>query len=153
MGLPSPCTAAANALIVSSSQLFRCPRGRANGCGGAGGLDSGLYSKAVLTPCRRAGGGFSVTARMDKAIQRAIVAIPEEAWVPIPHRSSAGTFGEDERGQPMSGADVAEVPYPAFGKKGMRVRLIVHRVRPTLAGGQERPLRGRRTGVDPGLAI
>jgi hypothetical protein len=93
--------------------------------------DSGFYSKAVLTTCRRAGVRFSVTARMDKAIQRAMAAIPEEAWVPIPYWSSSGTFGEDEQGQPTSGADVAEVPYTAFGKKGMRVRLIVRRVRPT----------------------
>jgi hypothetical protein len=93
--------------------------------------DSGFYSKAVLTTCRRAGVRFSVTARMDKAIQRAIAAIAEEAWVPIPYWSSSGTFGEDEQGQPISGADVAEVPYVAFGKKGMRVRLIVRRVRPT----------------------
>ena len=93
--------------------------------------DSGFYSKAVLTACRRAGVRFSVTACLDKAVQRAIVAIPEEAWVPIPYWSSAGTFGEDEQGQPISGADVAEVPYTAFGKKGMRVRLIVRRVRPT----------------------
>ena len=93
--------------------------------------DSGFYSNAVLTTCRRAGVRFSVTARLDKAVQRAIAAIPEEAWVPIPYWSSSGTFGEDEQGQPISGADVAEVPYIAFGKKGMRLRLIVRRVRPT----------------------
>ncbi len=93
--------------------------------------DSGFYSKAVLTTCRRARVRFSVTARLDKAVQRAIAAVPEEAWVSIPYWSSSGTFGEDEQGQPISGADVAEVPYTAFGKKGMRVRLIVRRVRPT----------------------
>ena len=93
--------------------------------------DSGFYSKAVLTTCRRARVRFSVTARLDKAVQRAIAAIPEEAWVPIPYWSSGGTFGEDEQGQPISGADVAEIPYTAFGKQGMRVRLIVRRVRPT----------------------
>jgi len=92
--------------------------------------DSGFYSKAVLAACRRAGVRFSVTARLDKAVQRAIAAIPEEAWVPIPYWSSSGTFGEDEQGQPVSGADVAEIPYTAFGKQGMRVRLIVRRVRP-----------------------
>jgi hypothetical protein len=37
----------------------------------------------------------------------------------------------DEQGQPISAADVAEVPYTAFGKKGMPLRLIVRRVRPT----------------------
>jgi len=103
---------------------------------GASGLltlraDSGFYSRAVLTSCRRAGVRFSVTARLDQAVQRAIAAIPEEAWAPIPYWSSSGTFGEDELGQPISGADVAEVPYTAFGKNGICVRLIVRRVRPT----------------------
>ena len=94
--------------------------------------DSGFYSNAVLTTCRRAGVRFSGTARPDKAAQRAIAATPEEAWVPIPYWSSWGTFGEGEQGQPISGADVAEVSYTAFGKKGIRLRLIVRRVRPTL---------------------
>ncbi len=93
--------------------------------------DSGFYSRAVLTACRRAGVRFSITARMDKAIQRTIAAIPDEAWVPIPYWSSSGTFGVGEQGQPISGADVAETPYTAFGKKGMGLRLIVRRVRPT----------------------
>ncbi len=74
---------------------------------------------------------FSVPARLDKAIARTIAAIPEEAWVPIPYWSSAGTFGVDEQGRPISSADVAKIPYSAFGKKGMRLRLVVRRVRPT----------------------
>lgn len=93
--------------------------------------DSGFYSRAVLTACRNANVRFSVTARMDKAVQHAIASIPEETWVPIPYWSSNGTFGYDQHGQPISGADVAEVPYVAFGKQGLRVRLIVRRVRPT----------------------
>lgn len=93
--------------------------------------DSGFYSKKVLTSCRRAGVRFSVTARLDKAVQRVIATIPEDSWVPIPYWSSAGTFGANEHGQPISGADVAEIPYTAFGKKGMPLRLIVRRVRPT----------------------
>ncbi len=80
--------------------------------------DHGFYSEAVLTACRRARVRFWVTARLDKTVQRAIAAIPEATSVPIPYWSSSGTFGEDEQGQPISGADVAEVPYTAFGKKG-----------------------------------
>ncbi len=45
----------------------------------------GFYPRAVLTACRRAGVRFSITARVDKAIQRTIAAIPEKAWVPIPY--------------------------------------------------------------------
>ncbi len=93
--------------------------------------DSGFYSKAVLTSCRRAGVTVSVTARLDKAVKRAIAAIPDKAWAPIPYWSSSGTFGEDEQGQSISGVDVAGVPYAALGKKGIRLGLLVRRVRPT----------------------
>ncbi len=57
--------------------------------------------------------------------------IPEEEWVQIPYCSSSGSFGQDEQGQPISGADAAEVPYAVLGRKGMRLRLKVRRVRPT----------------------
>ncbi|MGH7642180.1 MAG: IS1380 family transposase [Candidatus Dormibacteria bacterium] len=94
--------------------------------------DSGFYPKQVLTTCRRAGVRFSVTARLDQAVQRVIAGIPEQAWQPIPYWStSEGTFGYDQQGRPRSGADVAECQYTAFGKQGLRVRLIVRRVRPT----------------------
>lgn len=94
-------------------------------------LDSGFYSKKVIDACRRNTVAFSVTVRMDKAIRRAIDAIGDEEWTPIPYWSSDGTFGVDENGEPISGADVAETPYTAFGKKGVTCRLIVRRVRPT----------------------
>ncbi len=94
--------------------------------------DSGFYSKQVLTTCRQAKVRFSVTARLDQAVQRVIAGIPEEAWQPIPYWStSQGTFGYVQDGLPVSGADVAECEYLAFGKKGLQLRLIVRRVRPT----------------------
>jgi hypothetical protein len=80
--------------------------------------DSGFYSKAVLTTCRRAGVRFSATARMDKAIQRAIAAIPEEAWVPIPYWSSSGTFGEDERGSPSLAPMWPRFPMSPSARRG-----------------------------------
>jgi hypothetical protein len=92
---------------------------------------SGFYSRNMLNTCRQAGVRFSVTARMNPSLQKVIAAIPEEVWAPIPYWSSTGTFGLDQDSQPISGADVAAVPYTAFGKKGMKVRLIVRRVRPT----------------------
>lgn len=99
-------------------------------------LDSGFYSKKVIDACRKHAVAFSVTVRMDKAIHKAIEAIDEDAWKPIPYWSSAGTFGVDEQGEPVSGADVAETGYVAFGKGakrngGVACRLIVRRVRPT----------------------
>lgn len=93
--------------------------------------DSGFYGRKVLGTCRQQKVRFSVTARMNPALQKEIAAIPEEAWTPIPYWSSTGTLGTDEQGQSISGADVAEMPYVAFGKNGMKVRLIVRRVRPT----------------------
>ncbi|MGH7642195.1 MAG: IS1380 family transposase [Candidatus Dormibacteria bacterium] len=93
--------------------------------------DSGFYSRKVLGTCRGQGVQFSVTARMNPSLQKVIAKISEEAWTPIPYWSSTGTFGTDAEGLPVSGADVAEVPYQAFGKKGIKVRLIVRRVRPT----------------------
>jgi hypothetical protein len=79
--------------------------------------DSGFYNRKVTGACRRAGARFSITARTTKPLRRAVEAIPEEAWVPIPY------FCE--------GAAVAETTYTPFSKRGTTVRLIVRRVRPT----------------------
>ena len=82
--------------------------------------DSAFYSRAFVAACHSHGASFSVTVRLNPAIRRAIAAIPDDAWVPIPYWLD-------------SGADVAETTYTAF--KGTRdqiqLRLIVRRVRPT----------------------
>jgi hypothetical protein len=95
--------------------------------------DSGFYSRDVIRACRRGNARFSVTARMNPSVRRAIAAIPEQAWTPIPYWSSDGTFGLDEDGKPVSGADVAETSYTAFAgtRDAIDVRLVVRRVRPT----------------------
>ena len=82
--------------------------------------DSGFYAGAVISACRRAGVAFSVTARTNTAIRRAIDAIPADAWQPIPYWLEGG-------------ADVAETTYTAFAgtKHEVSARLIVRRVRPT----------------------
>ena len=70
---------------------------------------------------------------MNPSVRRAIAAIPEQAWTPIPYWSSEGTFGHDADGRPVSGADVAETAYTAFAgtPDAVDVRLVVRRVRPT----------------------
>ena len=82
--------------------------------------DSAFYSRAFVTACRAHDAAFSVTVRLNPAIRRAIAAIDEDAWTPIPYWLDGG-------------ADVAETTYTAF--KGTRdaveLRLIVRRVRPT----------------------
>jgi len=83
--------------------------------------DSGFYAGTVVSACRRHGVAFSITARKNTAIQRAISQIPEAAWRPIPYWIDGG-------------ADVAETVYTAFsGKHITSCRLIVRRVRPTPA--------------------
>ena len=97
---------------------------RVRHAGARGGLtvraDSGFYAGAVISACRRADARFSVTARKNTAIRRAIEAIPDEAWTPIPY------WLDD-------GADVAETTYTAFAgtKHEVTARLLVRRVRPT----------------------
>jgi len=92
-------------------------------------MDSAFYGGAPIAACRRAGVRFSVTARMDKKITKAIAGIPDHAWTPI--RYPNAIFDEDEQ-RWVSDAEVAEISYTAFaGKKNHAVtaRLIVRRVR------------------------
>ena len=92
-------------------------------------MDSAFYGGAPIAACRRNNVRFSVTARMDRKITKAIAAIPENAWTPI--RYPNAIFDEDEQ-RWISDAEVAEIVYTAFtSKKKYRVtaRLIVRRVR------------------------
>jgi Transposase DDE domain group 1 len=102
---------------------------------GAGGLlivraDSAFYGRDVIAAIGRAGGRFSITARQDVAVKRAIAAISEDAWTAI--RYPHAVFDE-QLGQWVSDAQVAEVPFTAFASRGKKhavtARLIVRRVR------------------------
>ena len=104
---------------------------RAAGCAGTivARADSGLYCAAFTGACRRAGAHFSVTARMDPAVRRAIAAIPGGAWTPIRYPRA---IWDDQLRAWVSDAEVAEIAYTAFAsKKGQAItaRLIVRRVR------------------------
>jgi Transposase DDE domain group 1 len=79
--------------------------------------DSGFYSRKVVDACRKAGVRYSITVKLNKALHKAIAAIPDTAWTKIPYF--------------LDGADVAETTYRPFGKKAPLVRLIVRRVKPT----------------------
>jgi len=96
--------------------------GRVRAAGATGPLtlraDSGFYNRTVVAACQRHQVRFSITAKLTKAVRRAIQQLPADAWTPIPY------WLED-------GADVAETSYRPFGKKGPLTRLIVRRVRPT----------------------
>jgi len=97
---------------------------RVRHAGATGGLtlraDSGFYVGTVISACRRHGVRYSITARTNAAIRRAIDAIPAHDWVPIPYWIDGG-------------ADVAETVYTAFAgtRHETTARLVVRRVRPT----------------------
>lgn len=97
---------------------------RIRNAGAQGGLtmraDTAFYGRPFINACRDHDVRFSVTARLVKPIRRAIEAIPEDSWCPIPYWIDGG-------------ADVAETTYTAFRgtKDAIELRLIVRRVRPT----------------------
>ncbi|AIF39781.1 hypothetical protein HX89_00840 [Dermacoccus nishinomiyaensis] len=87
----------------------------AKAAGAAGQLlcraDSAYYGRAFIAAAIRHGAWFSVTARANASINRAITSIEESAWTPIkyPH----AVWDEDEQ-RWISDAEVAETPYVAF---------------------------------------
>jgi hypothetical protein len=99
-------------------------------------MDSGFYAAAVIAACRRGGARFSVTARMDRKIRRAIAQIAEGAWTPIRYPQAVW---DDAEQRWISDAEVAEIDYTAFAsRRGQAVtaRLIVRRVRRLAPPGQ-----------------
>jgi hypothetical protein len=91
--------------------------------------DSAFYNAAVINACRDHDARFSVTAKMDPKVKRAIAAIGESAWTPIKYPNAVF---DDETGTWISDAEIAEITYTAFtSKKGQAVtaRLIVRRVK------------------------
>jgi len=102
---------------------------------GTGGLvivraDSAYYNHDVIAAAIRVGARFSVTARMDPAVRRAISAIDEDAWTPIHYPNAVWDEGEQRL---VSDAEVAEIDFTAFTsrRKADHIdgRLIVRRVK------------------------
>jgi len=91
--------------------------------------DSAYYAHSVIAAALRQHACFSITARQDKAVGKAIATIDEQAWTPIKYTNAIYDQGSE---QWVSDAEVAEIGYTAFaGKKDKRVaaRLIVRRVK------------------------
>ena len=108
---------------------------RACGAGGKAGLwvvraDSAFYGRDIVAAIARAKARFSITVRQDTAVKRAIASIAEDAWTTI--RYPHAVFDE-QLGQWVSDAQVAEVEFTAFASRGKKhavtTRLIVRRVR------------------------
>ena len=91
--------------------------------------DSAFYGYACLAAAITAGAAVSVTARMDKAVKRAIASIGDDVWEAIEYTNAI--YDEDTKTW-VSTAEVAEVPFTAFTsrKKSERVtgRLVVRRI-------------------------
>ena len=91
--------------------------------------DSAYYVSAVIKAAIRAGAMVSITAKLNSLVKAAISTIPETAWTPIKYTNA---IFDDTTGRWISDAEVAEVPFTAFGskKKSEQVsgRLVVRRI-------------------------
>ena len=93
-------------------------------------LDSAFYNHSVVTAILTGKAQFSITARLDKAVQKAISGIPDDAWVSIEYPEA---IFDEEQQRWISDAEVAEIDYTAFTSKRKKhrvtARLIVRRVK------------------------
>ncbi len=106
----------------------------ANKAGATGTLvlraDSAYYGHDVIAAVLRQGACFSITARQDNAVRKAISTIDGSTWTHIKYTNA---LFDEASGQWLSDAEVAEVDYTAFTSKPkakhIRARLIVRRVK------------------------
>ncbi len=91
--------------------------------------DSAFYSHKTITAAIRAGADVSITAKLDPAVRAAIAAISDDAWAKIEYTHPVF---DDETGEWVSRAEVAEIPFTPFRskKKSQHVvgRLVVRRI-------------------------
>ena len=89
--------------------------------------DSAYYQHGFVTAVTRAGARFSVGARQDSAVRRAIAGIDPDSWVRIEYPQAVL---DPDTGELVSCAEVAEVQYTAFTSCRTPIvgRLIVRRV-------------------------
>lgn len=120
--------------VRGAARLVADALATAKGCGATGLVvmraDSAFYARDVIAAATRAGARFSVTARMNPAVVRAITAISEDAWTPIRYPEA---IWDEEQQRWISDAEVAEVPFTAFTSypddQQVTARLIVRRVK------------------------
>jgi hypothetical protein len=91
--------------------------------------DSAFYGKPTIGAAVRAGAQVSVTVRMTPNIKAAIATIADDAWTAIQYTDA---IVDEDTGQWISRAEVAEVPFTAFAssRKDEQVpgRLVVRRI-------------------------
>jgi hypothetical protein len=92
--------------------------------------DSKFYTANLAATAARYGAAVSLTTGSNPSVNAAIDQIPDTAWTPI-HYPNA--FVDEDTGQLVSDAEVAQIPYVAFGsrpkKRQVHGRLIVRRVK------------------------
>ena len=90
--------------------------------------DSAYGSRKVVQACRRAGAQFSLVMTRNPAIDRAMAAIDDHAWIPVRY---PGAVRDPDTGAWISDAEVAEIAYTAFASTPDRItaRLVVRRVK------------------------
>jgi len=71
----------------------------------------------VIAAATAGGARFSVTARLNKAVVRAIAGIDEGSWTTIRYRDAI--YDEVEQ-RWISEAEVAEVPFTSYPQTGLR---------------------------------
>jgi hypothetical protein len=105
---------------------------RAGGCTGHLVLrgDAKFYTADVVAAAKRAKAFVSLTTGSNPSVNAAIASISETAWTPI-HYPNA--FVDEDTGELISDAEVAEISYTAFAGKPKALqaqgRLIVRRVK------------------------
>jgi hypothetical protein len=91
--------------------------------------DSAFYGRGLVLAAVGSGADVSVTVRQDKRVKAAIAAIADDAWTTIQYTDA---IYDEETGQWISRAEVAEVPFTAFASRrtAERVsgRLVVRRI-------------------------
>jgi len=91
--------------------------------------DSAFYNHKVVAAAGRGGAQFSITARQDPAVRRAITAISDTGWTSIEYPQA---IWEEAEQRWMSDAEVAEITFTAFTSRPkaeqVSARLIVRRV-------------------------
>ena len=91
--------------------------------------DSAFYGYEVIAAATRAGARFSITARQNRAVHKAIAGIDDQGWTPI--RYPNAIFDDDQQ-RWISDAEVAEIGDTAFTSRPkaqhVTARLIVRRV-------------------------
>ena len=106
--------------VRGAAHFLRETVGRVRHAGAKGQLtmraDSGFYTHAIVTVCRKLDVRFSITIRQHASLRNLIEDIPEADWTPIPYWMDGA-------------ADVAETNYTPFQSEpnAAPVRLIIRR--------------------------